>query len=481
MESTKRPPKIPHEILCKILLHLPYHEIVSLRVVNKTFRNVIDHLLRIETLVIYHSVIPVNYREFSTNRPFDCHHSLRTANLERIESHLKTPMFSAIRQLKINDELLHRYPNTCELLNHFKNLVSLEIAAVRLQQAGTLTLPNLRVLTLHFSCFDGNTNKLRLDTPKLERLRFEHFNGQMNLELLYPETIRYCRVNEFHSIIKSMTGLEYLFVDRWKEELDNRLLHSLPKIKEIHLGRCGQVFTGLKDQVKLYDRDVAVYLLGIRFYAVTPELLDTFSFESSQRTIELWRANFDRLAPAIAGVYYLEYQYLEENFKRVPSDLVGRLVDLQSVFVGPIANMNEFLAFFKQCKSLTLLEIKNSSLDQNFYSNLPNACPTLQYLTIKIKENQKLLYSLNFDFLFDLKYLLTFTTNKQLSWNFARRMVGDLKHATVFRYGYLSNKVHLNLYYANKYELVVKKKKRQVEKSFTTLDDLFKFLKHCKV
>lgn len=464
-------------MLCKILLYLPLNEILSLRAVNKKFRNVIDHLLRIEKLVIYSSVIPVNYREFSTNRLFDCRHSVQTSKLERIERHLKAPIFSAIKQLKINDEFLHRYPNTCELLNHFKSLSSLEITAVRLQQAGTLTLPNLRILTVHLTCIDGNTNKLRLDTKKLERLRFEYFDRQMNLELLYPETISHCRVNEFHHTIKSMSSLEYLFVDSWKEQVDDRLLlHNLPKIKEIHLGRCGQVFSSLKDQAKLYNRDVAVYLLGIQFETVTRELLDTFHFESNQRTIELLHANYDKLSPVIPNVNYVEY--LEENFKGVPTDLISRLVDLQSVFVERIGNMNEFLLFFKHCKSLTLLQIKNSSLDQKFYSNLPNACPTLQFLTIKIKENQKLLYSLNFDFLFKLKYLLTFTTNKQLSWNFVRRMVNDLKHAAWFRYGYLGNKVHLN---ANRYELVVKKKKKNVEKSFTTLDDLFKFLKKCKV
>ena len=376
---------IPPEVLAKIFVHLPLYEILRLRTVNKKFRFTIDSLLRLEKLMIYSSVIPVNYLEFSTYRPFDCLHSVQTLKLETIENHLKVPMFSALKQLKINDEFLHNYPNTCELLNYFKNLTSLEIAAVRLRQAGTLSLPNLRILTVHFTCYDGNTNKLRLNTKRLERLRFEYYNNQMNLDLSNPETISHCWVNEFHPIIKSMTNLQCLLVNRWKAEIDHKLLHHFSRIQEIHLNRCGHVFSNLKNQAKLYGHDVTIYLLGIAFGEVTSELLDSLSFESSQRTVELLHAHYDKLSPVIPEIYYLEYNYLEENFKKIPDDLIGRLVSLQSVFVKRILDINEFLRFFKQCKSLTALEIKNSTLDQAFYSNLSNACPTLQYRQFLVK------------------------------------------------------------------------------------------------
>ena len=438
---------------------------------------VIDHFLRIKKLVIYDSEIPVNRKEFITNQPFDCRNSVRTSNLVSIEHRLQRPMFFLVKQLKINDELLFDYSNTCELLNFFQNLESLELSALRLQSNGTLRLPALKILTLHFTCVNGNCNKLTLDTIKLQRLRFE-FYDQMNLIILYPQQITHLRINDYHHIIRQMTNLEYLFIDRL-DVVENDLLRCLPKIKEIHLDHAQQVYANIRKQAYLYAKQSTVYLRGIDFEP-TDDAFKQLDHATSRSIIEQFSLKYDRLASTLPFVNYVEYEYLDTYFDTIPSGLLDRMVNLCTLFVDRITNVNKFLTFFNQCsralRTLSAVELKNTNLDQTFYSSMPNVCTNLYFLTIK--DEQSLVDDLNFDFLFKFQYLVRFSTNKHLTIDFVRRMINQLKHLTQIRFRGKDCKIHLFFYIKNSIELYIKNiiKNETSELTFTNFNDLFSYL-----
>lgn len=467
---------LPIEIYYEIFLnHLPIKEIFNSRAVCKKWMTIIDSLVHMRTLVIAEDEykFTLNRKWFGTFQPIDTLHTILCPDISqsiKIESQLRTGLFSSIKQLYIHSNYLSfKSSDLGNCLNHFERLETLEILNLEIHEQSRLVLPNLKVLNISV-----RGDLCVLDTPKLEKLKIQFLNGIDNIKFLYPDRIKYAEFQEKRKLLKKFTNLEYLYCKRF-DSIEDDFLANYPNLKQIHFDGDDQVFAKLKAQKdRLRNKELKIFFLGIH-YDHLPQYSSAYNrSDLYEKNVKLLADGYpkNKIADVLPFVEHLNYNICEEHFKQLPKDLLKRFVNLEEVRVtSKINDQPKFIAFLRACSNFSNLKLINSKLNSSFYTvQLPVCCPSLTGLTIK----DETIEELDFDFLFRLGHLTNLVTNKQLSIEFVNELFSRLKHFEQIWFNHLEDKIRIVTDEDRTLRLFINEKETQ----FHHVDKMFDFMRN---
>lgn len=376
--------------------------------------------LKLKNLVISQNSLPINDKWCFTYELVDCRNSIVSHDLNFIEFQLKRAYFSNLRHLYIHlINLSYLCQTFVRSLNYLYKLERLEVQAlILLRKPESLNLLNLKSLNIK----KVHGNQLTLTTPKLFQLKTQ--SDLKNLKFISKEKIRYLECVEYESQVTEFTNLEYFYCFLI-ENVDNTLFTSLTKLKEIHLEHDVFTFYNLLNQKQQNRSDVTIYYQGIGNLEYLEDNLNYGSDSLNEDNIQIYLNNYSNLANKFTFIKYINYNCWESN--NVCNDLLKKLVNLNGVYVRKkIDDEFKFIEFLNRCVNFSILKLNSSLLTQTFYNQLPIYRPTIKCLEITLTTDE--IDNFDFNFLFQLKFLSTFSSNKKFKLEFIYQLFKDLKY-----------------------------------------------------
>ena len=295
-----------------------------------------------------------------------------------------------------------------------------------------LSLPNLRVLSIHF--LEGNP--IALDLPKLSKLLF---NGRFNFskstfQLLHPTSVTHLAVNGSYfslnrnEFLQQFPECQYLHFLDWDFMHGQLIFARLPKLKEIHCYTLTK-----KDILNLIKQRRVSRMLNVQIYfnGFSANDLDEVEelFGDDDRfvlTTDRFVSNYHILPRVVQMQVDLDYNQLVRHFNnRLPSGLHTKLSKTQKLrIIGNVDDQDCLLRFIGKLKPRNL-EIKYTSLNQAsyFYENLH-----LHWnhgVSLRIEENPDVIT--NLDFLINLDDLYAFSINQQIPYELIERLFDQFR------------------------------------------------------
>ena len=339
-----------------------------------------------------------------------------------------------------------KFPSLVSTLNLFVQLEQLQICALKVASRGEkLNLPNLVCLTVaHFFSY----GRLKLETPKLTcfstgqhtGLLKRHSGRLSNFRFKYESKISKLDVNEYEERLMNFVNLEILYCRHFPKQKVisvKDFVHTLSRLRELHCQYIGATSVSrlLSAKCKLRRTDFNFYFCG--FHINTNLDLDEYLSETEQDQLEWstcgWKimlANQNRLSPHIK--YTREsycYDELVFYFEQTSfASFFNRIVQIEKVELKqPINDEPKLVEFLKACKHIGGLLIKDISLSQQLFDRLFVYQPFITHLAIYDGDE------LDLDFIFQLSYLSSFTTDQKVSLDFVSEAFEKLKLLRSFR------------------------------------------------
>ena len=464
---------IPIEVLCKIFIKLTIDDILNCRNVCKKFSEVVDKFLRLNSLVIARTKSQARKKSFYLNESLVDQPYIKINRFNFLDEQLKQSLFCNLKRLYIYDISLIGTSSIdkWDFLNSFQKLEKLKLAHFNVNvQIAHLELPNLRILEL----LDAFGGLIILDTIKLTKFCCLH-SDKLKIEFTYPAQIDFCQLHSHKSFVKKFLNLKYYQCERLNWIEDDFVKH-LPALEEVQMCFGEQAYKSLINQKKQFKRDnLTVYFRGIYFENDLPSVLDIFNYNGQDiETLMLFSTYYENLADQIPFIKSLNFNFVDRNFERVPSDFVSKFIECNCLVVDELETnkkQREFIQFLKKCKTISSIRFKNSYLSQQFFTNfLPKNCRLLLSISL-IEDRQKEIDCLNFNFIFKFDYLTEILTNKNLNLDFLRRISKELRHFEFITCHYNQNQISIQNR-TNQKELIL----RGNLTHFHTFNDLFQFL-----
>lgn len=399
------------ETLTEIFRNLSIKEALAIRVVCKRWLKIINQI-RFNKLALVQNWLPLDEPWSESIRQ----NSLLVVNKTKIEHQLKTVFWKEnLKELYV----FAQRPISVDCLNELQLLERLHLKFVKLDEKRTLELCALKELKI--KQVSGN---LVLNCPALEKLCCQSY-AKCEVELRYSERIRFLECADFTFEIEKCTNLEYLYVYAL-DDLANPsfYLTKLTKLTQIHFLYNNYALVNLFCQRIVHKRhNLDIYFQGIKIddhcefrfmnNSLLPDTLDS-------NNLDFYLNHYSNMAgtlPFVRRFYYSEFD-AKVAFGLVPKDFLRRFNNIQCVYATRrVYRPERFLEFLANCgSSLSTLRLCNTSLTtSNFYSCLAAVCPNLTHL--ELVDEEDVLGHVDFIFLFDLKRLMEFTTNKVVAFD----------------------------------------------------------------
>ena len=205
-------------------------------------------------------------------------------------------------------------------------------------------------------------------------------------------------------------------VQRLKE-----LLSRWKHLKILGLGRPRTKKELIELKQSMEESTIEVYLGGVHISRWDPQCWDNLDNLDFLK-FYLDNDQFHRFRAPINVVNYTHILEFIDDQLSVPINFKNRLVDLKKVVVTKkIDRVDKFIKFIANCKLLSIMFLKNSSLGDEFYSILPNYLPYLRSLSIS-DDDENRISNINFSFLLKLG-LSRFETDYQLDLSLIKNLV----------------------------------------------------------
>lgn len=273
-------------------------------------------------------------------------------------------------------------------------------------------LKNLDIAMFH-------SNQLLFDFPKLSFISASSFAF---LNIVNPRTVTRIEsraLKEDLSRLGKFVNLEcfnYIFWNYSTQHLKELVTQS-KKLKILGLAKPKTKDELIELKQFLEKRTIEVYLGGVHISRWDPLGWDDLDFLK----FYLDSYPFHRFPPLFSTVNYAHWQELVDS-RALPINFQSRLPYLHKLVVTKKINRpDQFIKFIENCKMLRIVFLENSSLGDEFYSNLPSYSPYVNFLTIKDDENR--IKKIDFSFLLKLVDLFYFKTNYQLALSLIRNLV----------------------------------------------------------
>ena len=412
---------LPDEILLTIFEnYLFYDQVLVCSLVCKRWLRIIKNFCKLKQLAILNSnyyAYPTKWF-FTSNHIYNCQFQLITSKFNLIQLNLDKLL--NLKYLFI----LHKSVET-DFLNHFLNLENLAIRSSRFTSGkNSLNLDFLKILSIEESEL---INILVLNLPKLNKLKINLFKAyKCKLVFKHPESIELIECPRYLGFIKSFFNLKILYIERLVNSNLDLLLTRNKKLLEIHFSGDEETFHNLRKQKELLK------MTKLKIYYLSTNLtncdnlsnynLTNFGIHIDESTIEFYVQNFNRLANIMPFVKFINYNCLENNFKRIPRNLINKFVNFYQLEVtSSIKDLDQFKIFLNDCEYINRIFINSSELNNEFFNYLPQCSPNLKCLEIKNKKN------LNFQFLLKFKSLDAFFTDQNLPITLIKELFDKFK------------------------------------------------------
>ena len=416
--------QLPDLCLRKVFAFLGLRDLVRCRAVNRQFKSYADRI-QVRELVVCPSYC-VDYVKdknwFETNRSIDLEGAI---SLNALKKSAKSPF-------KLNQQVTCLYFYTTEdsysalrTVGSLKQLIHLEFRSghSRSDKARTLTLPNLKVLSIECS------ELVVLNTPKLEALQCV-----MNkIQLEHPETIKRfeCISDRRHDLreLTKLSSLEVLHVElHYHNVLDGIHLSNFVDLKELSI-KCSlgyredyeqlrsSLFNLMHEKSDLLRDDLKLYLNDVlladddQLLMFDPILLDIHDWYDRTAEIYFKFMNYRLLRrdsyPEADSVDFnrlmrLDFEISEDFFDRFPR--------IQKLTATDLVDQEQLEWFLQNATALSELKLGDTRLGQAFVDRLPKLCSLLT--SLELYENSELVT--NFQFLLQFEHLEVFKTNQPL-------------------------------------------------------------------
>lgn len=414
---------LPCELVSRILNELPLKDKLRAREVSKKFLFLIDAQSQ-KSLVVAKNKLYVDFHWFDDYQMVDFRNLLLYHQRSQL---LQTNLFESrffgnLKKLQFHCD----YSAQLTGLHFLESLTELETLKISIlcphysDETFELKLPKLKSANVTVD----KRIKLSFLSPKLKYLVT---NRSLNLTSTRIERVRHLQtVKETSSNycdLKRFTGLHRLELILNREEsislLNEQIDGGLPELRELCIKNRSVEALNLS-RLKVC-RSIRVYVNGIliRHWDQLKPFREQYLLEADK--LQVYLDNYPaihRQLPVITTVNYCDCW--EFSSDRIPDDFLGRLVNLVRVIVnGRVASKSDLIRFLSRCERIKKLELIDSHLDQQFYSNLHHCLPVINHLVIQDRLDR-------FDFLFALKHLGTLKTNHPLDFSLVRDLFMSL-------------------------------------------------------
>ena len=409
--------QLPDLCLRHIFTRLGLQDLARCRAVCRLFKFYADRAGPVD-LVVASFYDHLEKKWYQTDKPVDYNDSIELSKF----ASLKPSQFGLNQRLKFLCVFMRSSVDfDTDTLNGFEQLVHLEFDWSGLFQKPTksfeLRLRNLRTLSLGNLVYD----RLVLKTPLLEVLQLETI---ATVQIEQPESIKkLCCQYENAAVLAKFKNVE-LFRCGWiSEPLDSDLLSVWKNLKELDLDLELSIidYNQLRSSLmQILNQRTALRREGLNIYLNNIRLIGAGQLENHDRMqnrekfqiknykfiregfrfdLYLFEVNYNNLLNLVGG------EISGEFFEKFP--------DIQIVVVSGVVDPDRFSWFLKNARDLTdliLADFTNTSLNQEFLDSLPSVAARLHQLEIRGASNSLI----NFDFIFQLKVLINFRTDRQL-------------------------------------------------------------------
>lgn len=282
-------------------------------------------------------------------------------------------------------------------------------------KAWHINLPNLKILEIGNLDRETEEYHFYLNTPKLEMLKCDEFDL---IHVAHPNTITHLELTFYNATIHSLKNLQYLKVDwGFRYLMNQNILSTHPKLKTLLCNHFDYDGESDFDESMIALHDIVAQKLILKrpefkIYYQSVELGDRDKIEEYVTTptiLEFQINNYSSLCDSISYNDPVEYNPLMRLLKdKLPDDFFKTYFNIQWVKISDkVKSQEHLIRFLKSLDYLNKLDLKNTFLDQTFYDSLHNFG---QLSELRIVEMSTPI--VNYDFLFKLNLLETFTTDR---------------------------------------------------------------------
>ena len=411
------------ETLSEIFRNLSIKEALGARAVCKKWHKIIDQI-RFNKLILVQSQLPLN--EAWSDEKFGDPTSLLNVNRNKVEDQLKS-IFANLKELYVYID--RNQPLTVECLNSLRLLERLHLKYLKLDEQRTLQLPALKELKIR-QLFGA----LVLDCPNIEKLCCPCY-AKCEIEVRHPDRVRFLECADFTFNIRQFINLEVLYV-YVLDDLENPsfYLTELRKLQQIHFLANNYALVNLYCQKFIHKRhDLDIFFQGVKIDETCEFPFKNFSQLTDaldETNIDFYLENYSNTAsvlPFIRRFFYSEFD-AKVAFGVVPKQFLDKFTNINVVIANRrVWKAERFLSFLAHCRySLSTLRLCNTSLTSSFYEQLPATVPALTHL--ELIDEKDVLGNIDYAFLFKLKFLMEFTTNKHLAIDIVCLLMQRLVH-----------------------------------------------------
>ena len=412
---------LPAELVLRILNELPMKDKLRARSISKKFLFLADTQTQ-KSLVIASNKLYVDFRWFDDFQMTDFRNLLLYHQRPQLlESDLfKSRYFGNLKKLQLHYD---HFVKDLDLLQNFTELETLKISITCLRSSGTFKLKLTKLKSA--SMTTSKRIELNFRSPNLKILVANRFE---NLTFANIERVRHLQMDKETNLnfleLKRFSGLHKLVLTLNRQEsvsLLKKQLDRLSELRELCIKSRSMKpldFSGLQS---LIDRPIRIYVNGllVQHWNQLKPFREQYLLEADK--LQVYLDNYSSVHRVLSSISTVDYcNCWEFSSDRIPKDFQDRLVSLVRVIVsGKVASKNDLIRFLSRCERVKKLELIDTHLDQQFYSNLHLYLPVINHLVIQDQLDQ-------FGFLFTLKHLGTLKINHPLNLSLVRDLFMNL-------------------------------------------------------
>lgn len=446
--------QLPIECQHLIFEYLDLVEVANCRLISKKLNEVVK-AFRVRELLLYSSVWYRRSSWFHDSKPL--YHYNAVSNRQASILGCNSFDLQYLQRLSLFD-IVESDKFRLEAVNRFEHLVQLELSFETKEwsigsETKHLKLRRLEMVFIY--CKFRMANEIEFDTPKLDLLALEYqpspeeADEEANKdEPVKPiESIRFTTPSTVRELITfelfpdelptDFTGVEHFQCDVLELELDY-VLKTFPRLKvlDIRLEKgefeqdCNTALTKILEQRSQLKPQLKIWFQG--FELINGRALSSYAFDKESE-LALLLKHHSSLPDS--GRFPVELSYNELLSLLPPEGYPPGFLDLQPFANTAIVSTNDkiddpatFLTFLLNCVNLWSLQLKNCSLDQQFFEKLPEFTSLMQ---LEIRAANAADMQLDFNrFLFRITNLVDFKTDQNLEVDLVR----DLMQRLIYLY-----------------------------------------------
>ena len=466
-------PVLPAEIFAMLIGHMEIRERIVCRAVCQYFKQVVDRIKVRRSLVIAESEDSTCEPIFGAREDHDFYY-FKNADYERFLDQFyfvsNDPVYESdvlispdtcaglrilmkqfdlceLRRLFIVEAKNGR--NMVDLLNELVQLEHLQISSINFDCDLRLKLPNLHTLSIvelihrpGFHLFLATKNLKNFETMHLRRFNFR---------FEYPRSVTLVKVQDFDDALYELQNLEVLiceyvpieYDDDFEKDDDEHIIPMnfglLPKLQRVDCAH-GDPKDITEMHYLCHHASIDFYYCGLKIESLWSELgyfIDRGEEDELVRLLGMHHM-FDDYEYLADHLYFFDAIRYQKNFitffpDRLPENFASKFYGVRDIYVdGKIENVDYFVQFLRCFKSLKVVWLTDTFLDNEFFDRYAHLFGRVHEFHYRHDISNPPL-KVDLKLIFNFKYLENFCTDQPIQMNLITEAFGSLRYFKCFR------------------------------------------------